>query len=118
MGQQEDPTSPTKVDTSNSPRRFTAGDHCAWKTTDEGWVSYKIKVPKEYIGYLVSIFEAYENHFLVRTEIKEMGVLRIWFPADHEPLLKEIFLEMRTEVWIEVLEKAEGMTGLDEVFPQ
>lgn len=85
--------------------------------SDAGWETCRIRASVDAIGYVVSITEAYDNCFLVRTETKGLGLLRVWYPRKFRSLLDQLFLEMSGEFDIEVLEYAEGMAGLDEIFP-
>lgn len=86
--------------------------------TDDGWETVRLLVPTDEIGYIVALFEGYANQFLVRTETKGLGFLRIWFPSSSRRQFDAVLSEMRTEFPIEVLETTKGMSALDEVFPE
>lgn len=85
---------------------------------DEGWETTRLLVPREEIGYVAYMLEGYDNHFLVRTEVKGFGVLRAWYPQEHRALLDAVLLELSGELPVEVLGREPGMTGLDEVYPE
>lgn len=87
-------------------------------TRDRDWETCRLSIPVDEIGYLVAIFEGYENQFLVRTETKGLGLLRIWYPAANRPLLEKLLGEMRAEFPVDILGYFEGMDALDEVFPE
>jgi len=86
--------------------------------TDADWECCRALIPCDEIGYLVAIFEAYENEFLVRTEQRGLGIVRIWYPRVNRPTLERVFTEFRTEFPVDVLGFAPGMDGLDEVYPE
>jgi hypothetical protein len=86
--------------------------------TDAGWETCRVLIPCEEIGYLVALFEAYENEFLVRTEQRGMGLVRIWYPVAFRGNLERVLAECRQEFPVDVLGFAPGMDGLDEVYPE
>ncbi|MBI1293295.1 hypothetical protein GC173_18985 [bacterium] len=85
--------------------------------TDDEWETCRALIPCDEIGYLVAIFEAYENEFLVRTEQRGMGLVRIWYPKIFRPTLDRVFNEFRADFPVDVLGFSPGMDGLDEVYP-
>lgn len=87
-------------------------------TQDAGWRACRLNVPVSEISYVASIFEAYDNEFLVRTETQGLGILRIWYPASNQCNLDNVIREMRTEFPITILAEQMGMAGLDEVYPE
>jgi len=86
--------------------------------TSAPWQTCRILVPREQIAYVVAIFEGYENEFLVRTETRGLGVLRIWYPEGNRGTLDAVIREFSSEFDVQVLEFAAGMAGLDEVYPE
>ena len=85
--------------------------------TDARWRTLRVLIPVDQISYIAGILEAYDNHFLVRTESQGQGIMRIWFPAENRPLLDDVLLEFRSEFSVQIMEESEGMAGLDEVYP-
>jgi hypothetical protein len=85
--------------------------------TDARWRTLRVLIPVDQISYIAGILEAYDNHFLVRTESQGQGIMRIWFPQENRLLLNDVLLEFRSEFTVEILEESEGMAGLDEVYP-
>lgn len=85
---------------------------------EEGdWRTARLWVDPEQIGLVVAILEGYENHFLVRTERRGEGYLRIWHPASYGELLGRVLVELGQEITVERLETEVGMTRVDEIFP-
>jgi hypothetical protein len=89
--------------------------HCA---SDQGWETCRVLIPVDEIGYVVAIFEAYENEFLVRTEARGLGLLRIWYPIGSRPQLDRCLAEFRLEFPVDVLGFSPGIDGLDEIYPE
>ncbi len=82
------------------------------------WETCRLWISIEDISYLVAVFEAYDNHFLVRTEKKGLNILRIWYPKTNRPLLETLIRELRQETTIEIISFEEDMVGVDEIFPE
>jgi len=61
--------------------------------------------------------EAYDNLFLVRTEDRRMGLLRVWYHESAEPVLEQILRDLRRETPIKTVAVEDGMTGLDDSYP-
>lgn len=76
----------------------------------------RILVPLDEISYVVSILEGYDNEFLVRTETRGMGILRLWYPESSRGTLDAVLREMATDFPLSVLGFLPGMAGLDEAF--
>lgn len=74
-------------------------------------------IPRDEIGYMSAILEGYPNGFLLRTEERGAGWIRVWYPATNRPLLDALLREFRTEFPIDGIEFQPGMAGLDEVYP-
>lgn len=86
--------------------------------TDNGWLTYRVRVPVDEIAYVAAILEGHENEYLVRTETRGLGILRIWLPESQRHYLEQLFIEMRQEFDVEILGASVGMEGLDEVYPE
>lgn len=84
---------------------------------DEAWETTRLSIPREMIGYLASLLEAYDNHFTVRTETKGIGIILVWYPAVYREMLDRILTELNSEFPTRILSRKSGMVGLDEVFP-
>ncbi len=85
--------------------------------TDEDWETSRISLPMGEISHMVAIFESYDNHFLVRTEDRGLGLVLVWHPKTSRPLLDALLRDMGGLFPLQVLERRPGMWGLDEVFP-
>ncbi len=85
---------------------------------DEGWETTRLRLPIAELGYVAAILEAYDNQFLVRTEDRTVGLAVIWYPRENRALLDDLLIEFSGEFPIEVLARAPGMAGLDDVFPE
>lgn len=83
----------------------------------EGWRCCRVRVPSAEIAWITAILEAYDNEFLVRTEGRGSGWLRIWYPVTSQPTLGKVLCEMKTLFPTDVGEYFEGMAGLDDVYP-
>ncbi|CAN5166354.1 hypothetical protein BH09SUM1_BH09SUM1_22410 [soil metagenome] len=86
--------------------------------TDAGWETCRILVPIDEISYVVSIFEGYDNEFLIRTETRGLGLLRIWYAVTSRATMNEVLKEMRGEFPVQVLGFSAGMDGLEEIYPE
>ncbi len=82
------------------------------------WQTCRLLVPLDQIAYVVAILEGYDNDFLVRTETRGLGFLRIWYPVDRRPLFDEILIEFAAEFDARALEYLPGMDGLEEIYPE
>jgi hypothetical protein len=84
----------------------------------DAWETCRLSVSVDKISYFVATFEAYENHFQVRTEVKGLGLIRIWYAKPNRMLLNQILVDISTEVPFEILGYDPGMDALDLVFPE
>lgn len=83
----------------------------------EGWRCCRLHVPREEIAWVTAVLEGYDNEFLVRTEGRGTGWLRIWYPETSHSTLGRVVLEMKSLFPTVVGEYFDGMAGLDEVYP-
>lgn len=86
--------------------------------TDARWRTLRVLIPVDQISYIAGILEAYDNHFLARTESQGQGIMCIWYPAENRPLLDDLLIEFRSEFLVQILQESEGMAGLDKVYPE
>jgi hypothetical protein len=85
---------------------------------DKSWECCRLRIPPDQIAYLSAILEAYDNAFLVRTEDRKTGLMRIWYVTVNRPILEEVLLDLRREIPVKVLSYSKGMDGLDQVYPE
>lgn len=87
-------------------------------TGQDDWCTRVLLIPREEISYVTSILEAYDNQFLVRTQTKGLGIVRVWLARPSLATLDEVIREMRGEFPVDVIATEEGMTGLEEIYPE
>ena len=86
-------------------------------TKDEAWETCRLRLPTEEIAYLVAVLEAYDNQFLLRTEDRGLGLVRIWYSLPNRPVLEDVLLDLKGQIPVNVLAFAPGMEMLDEIYP-
>ncbi|HMX62234.1 MAG TPA: DUF4911 domain-containing protein [Candidatus Sumerlaeota bacterium] len=85
---------------------------------DEGWRTFVVIIPPREISFFSSVLEAYDNHFLVRTYDKAIGLVYVWYGEDSEDLLMRVMTDFRAEFPVKEMARHCGMVGLDEVYPE
>jgi hypothetical protein len=84
---------------------------------DADWENARLLVARDDIALLCALFEAHDNEFLVRTETRGLGYIRIWFPRHARPQFDAIMTELAGEIPLQLLGFFPGMEGLEEIYP-
>ena len=85
---------------------------------DGDWETCRLMVPREQIAYVTAIFEGFDNEFLVRTEEKGLGFLRVWYARHARANLDAVLREMAGEFPFDIVSFTAGMDGLEEIYPE
>lgn len=100
-----------------SDRRASLAASAEVRRDGAGWETCRVLVRLDDISYMSAILEAHDNMFLVRTETKGLGFLRLWYPTAYRPHLDRILQEVQGDIPLDILGFEPGMAGLDEVYP-
>ncbi|MDX2176433.1 MAG: hypothetical protein SF028_08175 [Candidatus Sumerlaeia bacterium] len=79
----------------------------------ERWRTIRFSVHHENIFTVVSLFEGYDNHAIVRTMDPAKGILHVWYCVDAELPVKRLLEWMAGRFPLVVLQESPGMLGID-----